>query len=130
MLVPVRYPLINSTVRTITHAVELSTELEDAPLYFLHVNLIQNGADITANELKQAIHHEVGPLQNASYNINRAFLLEEEILNEANHLHPDYIIIGQSLRGRLMQLVAKFLGLGVDLESYLKQHLQAEIVVV
>lgn len=130
VLVPVRYPLSKAGVQTITRAVELADGFDDAALYVFYANLLQKSERVTPNDLKTAIEQEVGPLANASYNVANAFLLEEAILNEAAQEDADYVVIGHSLRGRLRNLVADRLDLGVDLEGFLRERLDAELIVV
>lgn len=130
VLVPVRHPLSDAGVQTITRAVELADEFDDAALYILYVNLLQKNERVTPRDLKAAVEQELGPLANASYNVANAFLLEEAILNEAAQEDADYVVIGHSLRGRLRNLIADRLDLGVDLEGVLREHLDAELIVV
>lgn len=130
LLVPIRYPLSDPSIETVQRAVDLAEGFDDAHIYVLHVNLMHKSGRVTPNELRTAIERELGVVPNASYNVTKAFLLDEAILNETAQLGADYVVIGHSLRGRLRQLVADRLNLGVDLESVLAEHVDAELVVV
>ncbi len=130
VLIPVRYPLTDPGVRTLSHALDLAASLENPTLYVLHVNLIHKGGDVTTDELRRAVEDEFGTIPEASYNTRKAFLLDEEILNEAGEVGADHVVIGASLRSRLRQIIERSLHLSVDLDSFLADHLDAELVVV
>lgn len=130
VLVPVRYPLKAPNVATLRRAADLAAQCDEIHLYILHVNLLYNDEDVSRMDLQRAIEQAVGPLPNASYHVRDAFLLEEAILNEACYQNADYVVIGRSLRSRWHQLLATRLGMTVDLETFLKQHLDGNLVVV
>lgn len=130
LLVPIRVPLKEPGKRTVTHAVDRAAELGGAHLYILHVNLLYRDESVTRPELARHVEETTGPLPDASYHTRETFFLEEAILDEASHLEPDYVVIGRSRRRRWRRLLANRLGTSVDLESFLRRHLDAELVVV
>lgn len=130
LLVPIRYPLRTTGIRTVLYASDLAERFDDAHLVVLHVNAIHNGKHITPAKLRRAVEEEVGPLLAASYQVCDSFLIENAILEEAAHRNTDYVVIGRSARSRWRQVLARRLGLGIDLETHLEGHLDTELVVV
>lgn len=129
-LVPIRYPLTEFSIETVKRAVELAADHENSHLYILHVNLLHRDERATRDDLASAVTREFGPLQNASFHVRSAFLLEEAILYEAVQQDADYVIIGRDTRARWRQILSDRLDIDVDLERFLRDHLNAELVVV
>lgn len=129
LLVPVRIPLKESGEQTILEAIDFATELGGAHLYFLHVNLQYKNTSITRPQLQRSIETTVGALPDASYHTRDTFFLEDAILDEATFQEVDYVIIGHSRRKRWRHWLSRRLGTTIDLESVLKQKLEAELVV-
>jgi K+-sensing histidine kinase KdpD len=129
LLVPVQFPLTEDSTRTISQAMELATQLDDPHLYILHVNLTYRGKPVKRNELQRSVEAAVGNLPHASYHVRTTHLLEEAILNEAKQQGADYVIIGHSQRARWRRALASRLNMAVDLESFLPQHLDVEVVI-
>lgn len=130
VLVSIRYPLNVTGVQTIKRAVAHADQFDDAHLFILHVNLLHKGEHVNRTGLRHAVEQEVGSLANVSYHIRDAFLLEEAILNEAYQQDADYVVIGKSRRGRWRRLLSDFLGIDLDLETFLHQQLGAKLLVV
>lgn len=130
LLVPLSYPLKDHGKRTVRHAIELADRLENAHLYFLHVNLAYKGKTVKKRHLVDAVTREFGTLPNASYHVREAFLLEEAIINEATQQDVSHVIIGKDRKARWRQILAERLDIDVDLAAHLGQHLSAEVVVV
>lgn len=129
LLVPVQFPVTEDSIRTISQARELATQLDNPHLYILHVNLTYRGKPVKRNELQRSVEAAVGYLPQASYHVRDAQLLEEAILDEAKQQGADYVIIGHSQRARWRRVLASRLDMGVDLELFLPQHLNAEVIV-
>ena len=129
-MVPLRYPLRERGVGTLQRALKLATEHENAHLYVLHVNLIHNNEHVERKDLVRAVEQKFGSLDNATYHVRRAFLLEEAILYEAVQQDADYVIIGKDTRARWRQVLADRLDVDIDLEAFLQRHLGAKLVVV
>lgn len=129
-LVPIRYPLRESSVRTLKRAIELGDEYESAHLYILYVNLLHKGEHVEREELVRAVGREFGSLPNASYHVRNAFLLEEAILYEAIQQDVDYVVIGKDTRARWRQILSDRLDIDTDLEVFLQRHLNTKLVVV
>lgn len=130
MLVPVRYPLTASSVQTVTRAADIAADRNGAHLFVLHVNQIGTGEDVSRTELQRAVEATVGVLPDVSYHVRSAFLFEEAILEEARYHDVDCVVIGQPQRARWRHRLTVRLGVTVDLEAYLQQHLSAELTVV
>ena len=130
LLVPIRVPLTDAGRHTVRHAIEHATSLGGAHLYVLHVNVVHDGDRVSRADLQRSVEAEFGPLEDASYHVRQSFLLEEAILDEAIQQDVDAVIIGRSRRRRLRRILEHRLDLSVDLESFLGQHLEADLVVV
>lgn len=129
-LVPLRYPLQERSVGTLRRALELADEHENAHLYILHVNLIHENEHVEREALVRAVEREFGSLDDATYHVRDAFLLEEAILYEAVQQDADYVVIGKDTRARWRQILTHRLDLDIDLEAFLQHHLNATLVVV
>ena len=129
-LVPVRWPLGERSVATLRRAVELAADHEDAHLSVLHVNLLYGDERVGRADLAAAVERELGPLSNATCHVRNAFLLEEAILYEAVQQDADYVVIGRDTRAKWRQILTDRLDIDIDLEAFLREHLQAELVVV
>lgn len=128
VLVPVRYPLSEHSARTLSKAVEVAKE-RDAELLVLHVSLYQNGAEITRQDLKNAVEAEVGRLSNVRYLVDRAFIVEDQILKEIVSEDADIIVLGHKQLGRWRRAVNRMLD-DPDIAEYLQQQVDAEFVIV
>lgn len=128
VLVPVRYPLSDHSIRTLSKAVEEANE-RDAELLVLHVNLYQNGTEVTRGELKAAVQAEVGPLSNVRYLVDRAFIVEEQILKEIVNEDADVVVLGHKQLGRWRRTVNQLLD-DPDIAQYLQQQVDTEFIVV
>lgn len=130
ILVPISYPLNSSSLRTLQRATELARSVNGPHLYILHVNLLHKDENVRRDALRREVEEEVGPLDNTSYHIRDAFLLEEAILYEAVQQNADYVIIGKDTRARWRQVLTTRLDMDVDLQAFLQRHLNAELIVV
>ena len=81
VVVPVRYPLSRHSKATLAEAIRIAEE-RDADLTVLHVDLYQEGREVTRTELKRAVEAEFGRIDRARYVVRRGFLVEETILDE------------------------------------------------
>lgn len=130
ILVPVRYPLKEQNVRTIKKAIEIAEQQGDAELSILHINIIHKNEHVTEDDLIRAVEREFGRLANTTYDVSNAFLLEEAILYEAVQQKAEYVVIGKDRRARWRRILSYVLGTDVDLEGFLREHLNADLVVV
>jgi K+-sensing histidine kinase KdpD len=129
LLVPIQFPMTEDSIRTVSQAMDLANQLDDPHIYILHVNLAYRGKPVKRPELQRSVEAAVGFLPHASYHVRDAQLLEEAIIDEAKQQGVDYVIIGHSQRARWRRALATRLNMTVDLESFLPQHLDAEVVV-
>ncbi|QCJ46457.1 MULTISPECIES: universal stress protein [Haloprofundus] len=128
VVVPVRYPLTSHSKATLREAVRIAEE-RDAELTVLHVNLYQNGENVTRAELKRATQAEFGRVSRARYVIRRGFLVEETILEEVAAEGADIVVIGSKQAGRWRRMLRKFLD-DPDIESYLREKLDCTVITV
>lgn len=126
VVVPVRYPLSSHSKRTLQRAVEVAEE-EDAELTVLHVNLYQNGRNVTRRELKRAVESAVGRLPRVRYVVREGFLIEETILDEVAAEKADAVVIGRKQVGRWRSTVRRLIG-DPDVEAYLREELDCRVV--
>ena len=126
VVVPVRYPLSTHSKRTLARAVEVA-EAEDAELTVLHVNLYQNGRQVTRRELKRAVESAVGRHKRVRYAVREGFLVEETILDEVAAEEADVVVIGRKQVGRWRSTVRRLIG-DPDIEAYLREELDCRVV--
>lgn len=128
VLVPVRYPLSDSSRRTLKRAVEIATE-RGADLTVLHVDLHQEPGSVTRTELRRAVVAELGHLSRARYVVRKGFLVEEAILDEVANEDADAVVIGRRQHGRFRRMLKRVFE-GPDVADFLGQHLDCEVIVV
>lgn len=128
VLVPVRFPLSDHSAHTLSKAIEVAEE-RDAELAVLHVNLYQNGEEVTRPQLKAAIEAEFGRLPNARYLVDRAFIVEDQIMDEIVAEDPDVVVLGHKQLGRWRRAVNRLLD-DPDIAEYLQEHIDVEYVIV
>ena len=126
VVVPVRYPLSKHSRRTLERAVEVAEE-EDAELTVLHVNLYQNGRQVTRRELKRAVESAVGRLPKVRYAVREGFIVEETILDEVAAEKADVVVIGRKQVGRWRSTVRRLMG-DPDVEAFLREELDCRVV--
>ncbi|MEM4781399.1 MAG: universal stress protein [Halalkalicoccus sp.] len=128
VVVPVRYPLSAHSKRTFERALSVAEE-RDADLTVLHVNLYQNGRQITRAELKRAVEREFGPVARARYVVRSGFLVEETILDEIAAENADIVVIGHRQASRWKRLIGR-LTHDPDIETFLKERLECTVITV
>lgn len=128
VLVPVRYPLSEHSTRTLKKAVSIAED-RDAELLVLHVSLYQNGTEITRQELKTAVEAKVGRLTNVRYLVDRAFIVEDQILKEIIAEDADVVVLGHKQLGRWRRAVNNLLD-DPDIAQYLQEQVDTEFVIV
>jgi len=128
VVVPVRYPLSDHSKRTLRRAIEIAGERE-ASLTVLHIDLYQQGKNVTRTDLKRAVERTFGHLENARYVVRDGFLVEESILEEAASEGADVVVIGHKQHGRWRRMLNALFD-DPDVERYLRDRLDVEIVTV
>jgi nucleotide-binding universal stress UspA family protein len=128
VVVPVRYPLSRHSKATLSEAVRIADERE-ADLTVLHVDLYQEGRDVTRTDLKRAVEREFGHLPNARYVVRRGFLVEETILDEVAAERADVVVIGTKQVSRWRRTFTRFLD-DPDVDGFLRKKLDCEVVTV
>ncbi|WP_137287552.1 universal stress protein [Halorussus salinisoli] len=128
VVVPVRYPLTDHSKRTLAEAIRVAEERR-AALTVLHVNLYQQGREVSRAELKRAVEAEFGRVNRARYVVREGFLVEETILEEVAAEEADVAVIGHKQAGRWRRMLRKLTS-DPDIEGYLRGKLDAEIITV
>jgi len=128
VVVPVRYPLSRHSRATLAEALRIAED-RDADLTILHVDLYQEGREVTRTELKQAVEHEFGALARARYVVRRGFLVEETILDEVAAEDADVVVIGSKQVSRWRRTFSRLLD-DPDIDRFLRQKLDCEVITV
>lgn len=128
VLVPVRYPLSDHSKRTLKRAIEEATA-RDAELAVLHVNPYQAKHEVTRHQLKAAVEAVVGTQPAARYLVDRAFIVEDQILDEIIAEDADVVVLGHKQLGRWRRTVNRLLD-DPDIAEYLQDQVDVEFVVV
>jgi len=124
VVVPVRYPLTAHSAATLREGVRVADE-RDADLRVLHVDLFQQGGDVSRRDLKRAVERRLGSLDRARYAVRRGFLVEETILEEAVAEDADVVVIGSKQAGRVQTLLSD-----PDIDAYLRDQLDCTVITV
>jgi nucleotide-binding universal stress UspA family protein len=128
VVVPVRYPLTEHSRATLAEAISIAGE-QTAELTVLHVDLYQQGDDVSRAELKRAVEAAFGPIERARYVVRRGFLVEETILEEVAADNADIVVIGSKQVSRWRQMLRRVID-EPDIESYLKEKLECTVTTV
>lgn len=128
VLVPVRYPLSEHSARTLQRAVEIADE-RDAELVVLHVSLYQQGEGVTRHQLKSGVEAEVGRLSNARYLVDRAFIVEDQIMDEIIAEDADVVVLGHKQLAPWRRAINRLLD-DPDIAEYLQENVDVEFVIV
>ncbi|WP_048075505.1 universal stress protein [Haloquadratum walsbyi] len=128
VVVPVRYPLTEHSQATLAEAISIARE-RTAELTVLHVDLYQQGDDVTRAELKHAVETAFGSIGRARYVVRRGFLVEETILEEVAADDADIVIIGSKQVSRWRQMLRRVID-DPNIESYLKDKLECAVITV
>lgn len=130
ILTPIRYPLTAQSAQTLAHAEQLATnaDAEQVNLLVLYVNLLHHHDDIQQSEIRQAIKPVLNEVP-VSVLTRRGFLVEEVILEEAQQLGVDYIVIGKNQRSRWRRLLTWLLRSEVELAPFLQKNTGSDIAV-
>lgn len=130
ILVAIRYPLKEQSIRTLQRAIELAEDQGNANLSILHINALHHNEHVTKQALANAVEREFGSLANATYHVRDAFLLEEAILYESIQQKAKYVVIEEDTRGKWRQILTHRLQIDVDVEAFLREQLNAHLIVV
>jgi nucleotide-binding universal stress UspA family protein len=128
VVAPVRYPLSRQSRATLARAVQIA-DGEDAALTVLHVDLYQNGGQVTRGMLKSEVESEFGALANARYTVRRGLLVEESILEEIAAEEADIVVIGKKQAGRWRSMLRRLVD-DPDIEQFLRSELDCRVVTV
>jgi hypothetical protein len=129
ILVPIRYPLTTRSIRTLEYASQLADRCDVNELTVLHIDLLQQMRFTTPEEISEAITPVI-PDQSVSVYVNRSFLIEEAILEEAESIEADIVVLGKCQKALWRRCLNRLVGNDPDIVSFLCTHTGAEIVVV
>lgn len=128
VVVPVRYPLSKHSKATLSEAIRIADE-RDADLTVLHVDLYQDGREVTRTDLKRAVQREFGHLPSVRYVVRKGFLVEETILDEVAAEEADVVVIGAKQASRWRRTIQKLFS-DPDIETFLNEKLDATVITV
>lgn len=129
VLVPIRYPPSEHSIRTIERGVEIISEDEDGELIILHVNLTQESRRVTRTQLRSAVKQRFRDVP-AYFVVRSGFVLEEAIVDEAANQGVDRVIIGASKSRWIQRKIASLIGIRHDLAVALEEELNVEFETV
>lgn len=129
ILVPIRYPLHDESARTLAAAGRLAQHHAPADIFVLHVNLFQTNENIQTAELTQAISSVLDDVT-ASVITRRGFFIEEIILEEAEDLAADVIVVGAEKNAVWRRLLRRLFGNEPVVSSYLEDHVTGQMEVI
>jgi hypothetical protein len=129
VLIPVRYPLTDYNRNAIQKGLDLTKDESNPELVILHVNQLHKHENVTQSELRKTVQAEFGMIS-ANYIVRDSFLVEEAILDEAIRLDVDHVVLSERRYAAWQQRLRDILDIGVDLESFVDEHLDAEIHIV
>lgn len=98
-------------------------------LIVLHVNLYQNGDNVTRSQLKRAVEEVVGRLPFVRYSITQGFLVEEAILEEVASERAETVVIGHKQLGRWRRAFNRLVD-DPDIADYLEERVDCDVIVV
>jgi nucleotide-binding universal stress UspA family protein len=128
VVVPVRYPLSSHSRATLAEAIRIAEERE-ADLTVLHVDLYQEGQEVTRTDLKRVVEREFGRVDRARYVVRRGFLVEETILDEVAAEGADVVVIGSKQVSRWRRTFSRFLD-DPDIDRFLREKLDCDVITV
>lgn len=128
VVVPVRYPLTEHSRQTVREAVRIADEA-DADLTVIHVNLFQQGQEVSQRDLKRAVESDVGRIDDVRFVVRRGFVVEETLLEEIAAEDADVVVIGEAQTARWRQMIRRLVD-EPDVEEYLSERLDCQLVIV
>ena len=130
LLVPLRYPLTEHSTQTLAYAQDLTSDTaeEDVHLFILYVNVFQQHDNVQEAEIRRAI---TPLLKEVPFTVltRGGFLVEEIILDEAQNLDADYIVVGKNQRPWWLRIPSRLLGNDLKLASFLQKNTESNITV-
>lgn len=129
ILVPIRYPLTAASARTLQEAGRIAREREPAELIAIHVDLFQNNGDTGKYELGRAVATVLDGVD-ASVITRRGFFVEEVILEEAEAVGADVVVVGADGTPRWRRLIRRLIRDDPAVGAYLRRELTDVVEVV
>ena len=129
ILVPIRYPLTDESTRTLDEAGRIAAEHEDADVVVVHVDRFQHNEATGTVELSHAISAVLDDVH-ADVVTRRGFFVEEVILEEAEALEADVIVVGAKQTPLWRRLLRRLLGDDPAIGSYLEAETDDDVEVV
>lgn len=128
VLVPVRYPLSETSRQTVETAVEVTRE-RGGELTVLHVNRSDLDRRVTRTMLKTAVERVIAADIDVRYVVRRGPLVEETILEEVTEEDADIVVVGRGRSG-IIGRVIRLLFDEPNVETYLRNRHSGEILAV
>ncbi|WP_226041445.1 universal stress protein [Natrinema sp. DC36] len=128
-MVPIRYPLTGTSIRTLEHANDLVKSEDISEVYVLHINIFQNGENYNRYEISRAISPFFEDC-NPTVVTRNGFLVEKLIATEAIDIGADIIVIGENKNPTWKRVLSRIFGNNPDVGSYLREQTPAKVTVV
>lgn len=129
VLVPIRYPLTDESARTLDAAGDIAADHDDVEVVVVHVDRFQNNETTETTELTRAIRAVLDDVDTAVIT-RRGFFVEEVLLEEAEVLEADVVVVGASRTARWRRLLRRLLGNDPAVGTYLRQETDDDVEVV
>lgn len=129
ILVPVRYPLTESSIRTLVYAADLASKHNDSECIVLHVNLFQAGDRTQRQEIVNAIEPIIED-HDPAITVCTGLILEEAIAEEVFQTGADIIVVGENQQSLWQRILSRILGTDHSLPAYLRKRTPATVEVV
>lgn len=129
ILAPIRYPLTDESARTLAAAGRVAHDNTPAELRVLHVNLFQTNDNTQSEDLTRAISSTLDDVD-ASVHTQRGFLLEEVILEEAEDINADIVMIGKSQQPVWRRFLNRILRDDPAVGSFLRERTTDDVEIV
>lgn len=129
ILVPIRYPLTDDSIRTLAAAGRLAHDRTPADLRVLHVNLFQNSDNTQTADLTRAISSTLDGVE-ASVTTRSGIVVEKEILAEAIQIDADVVVVGANQQPTWRKLLSRLFRNDPAVASFLRANTPAEIEIM
>lgn len=126
VVVPVRYPPSEHSMATLATAIDIAAN-RDANLTVIHISQYQDDRTAERADLKAAVEHEFGQLENTRYVVRNGLLVEETLLDEIVAEDADVVVIGKKQAGRWREMIRRLVD-DPDVERFLREELDCDVV--
>ena len=111
---------------TLATAIDIAAD-RDANLTVIHISQYQDDRTAERADLKAAVEHEFGQLENTRYVVRNGLLVEETLLDEIVAEDADVVVIGKKQAGRWREMIRRLVD-DPDVERFLREELDCDVV--